>query len=178
MEDHFSISAVTENELHELRELAILTFQEAYAKDNSIESMEQYEAEKLSVQVLAQELAHPHSFFFFLKHNAKPIGYLKLNIKEAQTESLLPDAMEVERIYVQAGWQGKGLGSNLLQEAYHQAQQRGINTIWLGVWEKNPKALAFYRKHGFEEFGRHDFVLGTEAQTDIMMKGELSVLGA
>jgi diamine N-acetyltransferase len=60
-----------------------------------------------------------------------------------------------------------------MQSCLDYIQQQGCDTVWLGVWEHNPRAIAFYEKWGFEKFGAHDFLLGTDLQTDILMKKKL-----
>jgi ribosomal protein S18 acetylase RimI-like enzyme len=45
--------------------------------------------------------------------------------------------------------------------------------MWLGVWDQNVKAIEFYRRQGLSEFSKHDFLLGNDQQTDILMKLKL-----
>jgi ribosomal protein S18 acetylase RimI-like enzyme len=102
------------------------------------------------------------------------IGYLKLNVGASQTEVKDNDAIEIERIYVLKSFQGKRVGQLLFDKAIQIAKEQNAEFVWLGVWEENKKAIQFYTKNGFVEFDQHVFVLGDEAQTDIMMKLELS----
>lgn len=81
--------------------------------------------------------------------------------------------MEIERIYVAKEFQGKGLGRRLMTYAISAAMQRKKAYVWLGVWEKNEKALAFYRKNGFYQIGTHTFVMGDDPQTDYIMRKDL-----
>lgn len=101
------------------------------------------------------------------------IGYLKLNTGVSQTELKDNDALEIERIYVLKDFHGKKVGQLLFDKAITKAKERHVAYVWLGVWEENKRALQFYTKNGFVEFDQHVFVLGDEAQTDIMMKLEL-----
>ena len=98
------------------------------------------------------------------------LGYLKLNMGESQTELKDNDALEIERIYVLKDFHGKKVGQLLFDKAITIAKELQLAYVWLGVWEENKKALQFYTKNGFVEFDQHVFVLGDEAQTDIMMK--------
>jgi ribosomal protein S18 acetylase RimI-like enzyme len=65
---------------------------------------------------------------------------------------------------------GKGVGRELMAAAIREAGQRGCDSVWLGVWEKNPRAIAFYKKWGFQEVGSHVFQLGDDLQTDFIME--------
>jgi ribosomal protein S18 acetylase RimI-like enzyme len=103
----------------------------------------------------------------------KVIGYLKLNKGGSQTEVKDNDALEIERIYVLKEFQGKKVGQFLFDKAIKIAKEHHIAYVWLGVWEENKRALQFYTQNGFVEFDQHVFVLGDEAQTDIMMKLQL-----
>ena len=101
------------------------------------------------------------------------MGYIKLNEAPAQTDIRDADSLELERIYVSENAQGVGLGSYMMERALETAQRKGKKYIWLGVWEKNTKAVSFYRKHGFYEIGAHPFLLGDDVQTDILMWRDL-----
>ncbi|MNE41268.1 Protease synthase and sporulation negative regulatory protein PAI 1 [compost metagenome] len=81
--------------------------------------------------------------------------------------------MEIERIYVLRAFHGKKVGQILYEKALQIAEVLGLSFIWLGVWEKNLRAIQFYEKNGFVAFDKHIFKLGDDEQTDIMMKKEL-----
>jgi ribosomal protein S18 acetylase RimI-like enzyme len=98
------------------------------------------------------------------------VGYLKINIGDAQTEKKDLNAFEIERIYVDSAFLGKKIGQLLFQKAIDLAKQKKVAYVWLGVWEENHRALAFYNKNGFIPFDKHIFKLGNDEQTDIMMK--------
>jgi diamine N-acetyltransferase len=82
-------------------------------------------------------------------------------------------SIELERIYVVKHFQGAGLGNRLIQYGVEFSQSKRYETIWLGVWTKNEKAMGFYKKCGFEIFGEHKFTLGTDEQIDWLMKKDL-----
>jgi ribosomal protein S18 acetylase RimI-like enzyme len=102
------------------------------------------------------------------------IGYLKLNFGASQTDLKDNNALEIERIYVLREFHGRKIGQLLFDKAIEVAKVQHVAYVWLGVWKENKRALQFYTKNGFVEFDHHVFVLGDEAQTDIMMKLELS----
>ncbi|WP_373101170.1 MULTISPECIES: GNAT family N-acetyltransferase [Pasteurellaceae] len=161
-------------DLDKLQRIGKRTFEQAFGADNSVQQMNRYLRQRFSRTQLRRELHEPHSTFYFAETAGEPIGYLKLNFADAQTEPQDKSAVEIERIYVLNAWHGKGAGRALLQTALDIAQARRAPYIWLGVWEHNHHALAFYRKNGFIPFGTHVFQLGNDRQTDIMMKRNLA----
>lgn len=98
-----------------------------------------------------------------------PAGYLKINADDAQSEAMGPQFLEIERIYVAQGFQKHGIGKAMYQKALQYAHQLNKPKIWLGVWEFNDNARQFYRHIGFRQIGSHDFYMGDEKQTDLMM---------
>ena len=82
--------------------------------------------------------------------------------------------MELCRIYCETAWQGCGVGSKLMQATHDQARAQGAETLWLGVWERNPRAIAFYERWGFRDVGSHIFVVGSDPQTDRIMQVTLT----
>ena len=87
----------------------------------------------------------------------------------AQTESDYPEALEIQRIYVLQKYQGKRIGLAMMQQALAVAEELKKPQVWLGVWENNFKAQAFYQKSGFKKVGSHDFILGNDKQTDYIL---------
>ncbi len=166
----FKIRQVTMLDLAALQAIGRKTFSETFAGSNSAENMAAYLAEGFSEKKLTEELKSEGAQFFFALHESDIIGYLKINFGNAQTEPQDPNALEIERIYVLQKYHGKQVGALLYEHALAIAKARKAPYIWLGVWEKNPRAIRFYQKQGFEEFDQHIFQLGDEAQTDIMMK--------
>lgn len=156
-----------------LRDISIRTFTETFASLNSAENMAEYLDSNLSLAKLTDELNTPGSEFYFAVFDEEIIGYLKLNTGQAQTELKTSNGLEIERIYVLKQYHGKKAGLFLFEKAVHTARQKGADFIWLGVWEKNNRAISFYRKNGFVEFDKHIFKLGNDEQTDIMMKRAL-----
>ena len=132
--------------------------------------MDKYLAENFSIELLSNELCNPSSEFYLARIEKEVVGYLKLNFGQAQTEKDNHDGVEIERIYVLKQYHGKKVGQVLYSKAMEIAKMRNARYVWLGVWEKNPRAIRFYEKNGFIEYGKHVFVLGNDKQTDLMMK--------
>ena len=167
------ITKITENDILELQEIGRKTFSETFSENNTEESMNEYLESSFSTEKLTNELNNKNSEFYFAKINDEVIGYLKLNIGSSQTEIKDNNALEIERIYVSKDFHGKKVGQILYEKAIEIASQKKVDYVWLGVWEKNLRAINFYQKNGFTEFDKHIFRLGNEEQTDIMMKLDL-----
>ena len=161
------------SELEVLRNMAIQTYESTFRSLNTPANMKAYLEEAFNVQRLQGELNNPNSTFFFIFKDQALAGYMKLNEMEAQTDLQDPAALEIERIYVKAEFQGDGLGKRLIQEALTIAHEANRQFVWLGVWEKNQKAVAFYQKMGFQVVGTHEFIMGDDHQTDFIMRLDL-----
>jgi ribosomal protein S18 acetylase RimI-like enzyme len=157
----------------ELQLIGRQTFIETFADHNTACDMQMYLDNNLSTNQLTEELNDPNSEFYFALLNNKVIGYLKMNYGQSQTESIDESSLEIERIYVLKDFHGKNVGQVLFNKAINIAGQRNAKSVWLGVWENNPRAINFYKKNGFEEFDKHIFKLGNDEQTDIMMRLKL-----
>lgn len=161
------------SELTGLRDISIATFLATYGTQNTEQDIQAYCESNFSLESLRTQLINPESFFYVLELDGQLAGYIKLNVGASQTETTLPMALEIERIYVVTDFQGRKLGQSLLLYSIDLARSFGLKTVWLGVWNKNVKAIEFYEKNGFIKFAEHDFILGADRQIDAMMKFDL-----
>ena len=168
------IRKVSISDIEQLQEISRQTFFETFAESNTEENMRKYLDESLSIDKLTTELNDRNSEFYFFTQEDNVIGYLKLNSGDSQTEHTEGSALEIERIYVLRKFHGKNIGQKLYEKAIEVATEKQVDYVWLGVWEKNKRALSFYRKNGFVAFDKHIFKLGNDVQTDIMMKRQLN----
>jgi GNAT superfamily N-acetyltransferase len=158
-----------------LAKLGARTFAETFAEDNSTEDMAAYLASSFSEGQQAAELADPDSTIYIAETNGVATGYAMLH------SGLAPDCVtddkpiELVRLYVSREQLGHGVGAGLMQTCINEANLQGHHTMWLGVWENNHRAQAFYRKWKFRDVGTHIFQLGQDAQTDILMERSISV---
>ncbi len=173
MNHPISIYEITSTHVRKLRTIAIQTFEETFAATNSRENMDHYHEKAFNAQVLAEELQDPESWWYFIKFEGKLAGYLKVNVGQAQTELQEADGFEVERIYVLKEFYGSGAGAALMEFAIQFGREKGKKYLWLGVHEKNLRALRFYEKFGLEEFDDHVFMMGKQPQRDLLMRMEL-----
>lgn len=167
------ISRVTPADLKTLHYISRKTFLDAFAHLNDPADMGAYLSDHLTEESLSAEINNPNSEFYFAAIDDAPIAYFKLNTGNAQTELKETQGLEIERIYVLQGYQGKKIGELLINESIGIARKKNKTYVWLGVWEGNLKAISFYQNHGFEVFSQHQFTLGKDIQTDIMMKLQL-----
>lgn len=167
------IHKVAENQLLELQRISRQTFYEAFSAVNTEDDMAMYLEHSLSIEKLSAELSNENTEFYFAQLNEQIIGYLKFNVGEAQTDLQDEQALEIERIYLLIKYAGMGVGQLLMEKAYQVAQIKNVKYIWLGVWEHNTRAIQFYKRNGFSEFGSHMFKLGNDDQRDILMKRQL-----
>ena len=172
------ITRCTPDDLDDLVWIARKTFRETFAGQNTAKDMAAYLASAFSPEKLAAELRCPDSALFLARELGAPVGYLQLNRGRAPTEHSPENAAEIQRIYVLSGAKGRGVGSQLMRLAEKTAREWGCGMLWLGVWEHNLPAQRFYRSHGFERFSQHIFQLGSDAQTDFLLKKELPPLPA
>ncbi len=174
MTGQFNLVKITSNDIKALVSLSKETFYDSFSWANTAENMKSYMEESLSEESLLAELSLPASSFYFALADGKRVGYIKLNFGNAQKEALGSDAVELERIYVVKESQGMGIGQRLLDSVIEIARQHSCKKLWLGVWERNDGAIRFYERNGFEKFGTHPFMLGSDKQTDILMMRALA----
>lgn len=164
-----TIKKCTLEDLRKLQEISYETFNETFKHQNSPENMKAYLERAFNLKQLEKELSSRFSQFFFVYSNNEVAGYLKVNTNDAQSEEMGDETLEIERIYVKKKFQKLGLGQYLLNKAIEIAVEHNKKTIWLGVWERNENAIAFYKKMGFVQTGAHSFYMGDEEQLDFIM---------
>jgi len=153
-----------------LSELGARTFAETFAADNTPEDLAAYMATSFNVAQQSAELKDPASTFLIAELDGRAAGYAKLH--DGKPEQGVEGAKPVElvRLYVSREWLGRGIGEQLMRACLDEARQAGHETIWLGVWERNARAQAFYRKWNFRPVGEHEFQLGADLQRDILLE--------
>jgi len=172
--EHILVKKATIDDLVATQRIGRETFFETFADSNTKEDMDKYLEDSFNNSRMTAELSNPDSSFYIAWEDESPVGYLKLNTGTAQTEQQDQEALEIERIYVKSSHHGKKVGQLLYEKALEVAREKHNSYLWLGVWEKNPRAIRFYEKNGFIAFDTHMFTMGNDQQTDIMMKKELA----
>lgn len=150
------------------------TFTETFAQSNNPEDFQQYLDNSFNEKQIEKELNEAGSIYLLAYYDHELAGYARLREStEVQEKFASQKTIELQRIYSYQKFIGKGVGKALLNYCINKAREKGYNVLWLGVWEHNHHALQFYKHFGFEEFDSHVFMMGTDAQTDILMKLQL-----
>ena len=157
-----------------LTHLSISTFRDAFGQANTKEDMDKYLAEEMSREKLYAELNDKDNYFFMVSDHERVVGYAKMRVADIPEELAATNPIEVERIYVLQAYHNKKIGAVLMDHCITFAMHGGYDVLWLGVWEHNGGAIRFYERLGFELFGAHNFLLGNDMQTDVLMKKKLS----
>lgn len=172
-QDLVTVRTASHEDISLLAELSATTFRCTFEKDNTPEDMEAYLAENFTEEKLGQELSDPLATFLIAELSNKPLGYAKLLKSKPDPCITGPKPIELVRLYVLPESIGHGVGAQLMQKCVDTATSWGFETLWLGVWEHNPRAIRFYKKWSFEEVGSHPFQLGKDIQTDLILQKPL-----
>ncbi|WP_299766123.1 GNAT family N-acetyltransferase [uncultured Dokdonia sp.] len=161
-------------DINTLRTLATRTYTNAFAHKNKPGVLEKYVVYAFAKAHLEKQLLAPDSYWYFMQQNDTIIGYLKLNIGNAQTEFQDKNGLEIERIYIDSPYVNQGFGKKAIDFSISEALKLEKNYIWLGVWEENPDAIRFYKRCGFKITGTHHYDMIAEIQTDYIMQYDLT----
>lgn len=164
-----NLKKCTIEDLPVLQKISYETFNETFKHQNSPENMNSYLERAFNLKQLEKEILTISSQFFFAYFNNEIAGYLKINTNDAQSEKMGDESLEIERIYIKNKFQKHGIGKYLFNKAMDIAVKSNKQKIWLGVWDKNENAIAFYEKMGFFQTGAHSFYMGDEEQIDFIM---------
>jgi len=168
--DRLTIRTATSDDAAALAEFAARSFHDAFARENEQSDMAQYVARAFGEQIQRAEIADARRVVSLAEADGEIAGYAQLLAGSTPPGiTMMMPATELERFYVAPEWHGRGLAQQLMTRAVEIASQSGAATLWLAVWERNPRAIAFYRKSGFADVGSKIFVLGSDRQTDRVM---------
>lgn len=149
------------------------TFYDTFAEHNTPEDMNLFMEQQFSTSVLMKGVVEPSNLFFLAFREDEPAGYLKLKPGGHSDLSDAEKAIEICRFYARTNMIGKGIGKAMMMYAVRYAASIHCKTIWLGVWERNLRAINFYHSFGFQKFSEHDFILGKDVQRDWLMKKDV-----
>ena len=172
------IRPATVTDAERLSRFGAATFRETFADDNSPDDMARYLAEAFSPERQAAEITDPVGTVLLAERHEPHgdtglLGYVHLVSGKAPAAVHGPSPLELKRLYVARAFHGLGVAQSLMDAALDAARARGAMTLWLGVWERNSRALGFYYKYGFTRVGEHTFVLGDDRQTDWVLARSL-----
>ena len=152
-----------------LAELAERTFNETFAADNRPEDIELHAAQAYGESQQQREILDPEIATLMVEVEGQLAGFAQLRSGTPPECVAGDDPVELWRFYIAREWHGQGIAQTLMQRVESDASARGGRTLWLGVWERNERAKAFYNKNGFTRVGSHVYLVGTDAQTDFIL---------
>jgi ribosomal protein S18 acetylase RimI-like enzyme len=157
-----------------LSEIGASTFTETFEAANTPEDFAVYMAAAFGEDVQRSELESRDTTVFFAERAGDVVGYVMLRERTPPASLGLDDALEIARLYARKRALGSGVGAALMQRAIAEAAERGKDAVWLGVWDRNERAIRFYESWGFHQSGTQPFLLGTDLQTDLVMVRRLA----
>jgi GNAT superfamily N-acetyltransferase len=158
-----------------LAELAARTFTDAFARDNEPANLAAHIARAYGLPQQTAELADPDGVTLLGDVGGAAMAYAQVRRGPVPPCVSSPTPVELQRFYVEQGWHGRGIARPLMEAVFDTARALGGQTLWLGVWERNPRAIAFYGKCGFLDVGSQDFWLGADRQTDRVLVRSLAL---
>lgn len=168
----FSIRKATSDDAEPVGRLLAEVFAATYGPAIPADILEPYLAREFAPATLARDLARPGACHLLAEAAGAVAAVARLEPQPPPDGCHLPDSGELVKLYVGAGYQGRGVGAYLLAHALDQARELGWRAIWLAVWKRNPRAVAFYRRHGFGAIGRVSvFVDWVEFDDLVMSRG-------
>lgn len=163
-------------ELDDAPALAVLaeaTFRAAFAQDNTLANMELHCAANYGPRLQLAEIQDPARETWVAELDGRLIAYVQLRFGATSPIISGERPVEIQRFYVDASHHGAGLAHQLMSHVLTRVDAAGYAALWLGVWERNARALAFYRKWGFEVVGKHTFAVGDDPQCDLLMRRDV-----
>ena len=172
MFEGLSIRVAKELDIEAIAHLSIQTFRDTFATSDNIADTEAYLQSHFQVQQISAELADNKNTFLLAcpEDLSELIGYAKLRAGVTESCVAAENPIELERLYVDKTALGQGVGARLMQFCLDKASTQNYDTLWLGVWEHNQRAIEFYRKWGFVTVGSHIFTMGSDDQNDLIMQ--------
>ena len=159
-----------------LAAIAERTFRETFAADNSEENISLHCARSFGAEIQSEEISDPRCITLLAEIAGELVGFSQLRLAHAAVCIEGDRPAELHRIYVSGEWHGRGVANELMHAACAAAARARSDCIWLGVWERNLRAIAFYRKCGFSVVADHVFVLGRDRQRDLIMAAKVDSL--
>lgn len=156
-----------------LRAIGVKTFFDTWHPFSTPENLQFYLDTAYSVDSLHQELENPAITYFVAMHDDQMVGFTKLSRNQELGDWITDRCLEVCRIYVLQEYHDQKVGKLLMEASIKLAEDENMESVVLGVWENNHRALAFYKKWGFEVIGSHPFVMGNQVDTDLVMRKKL-----
>ncbi|MEA2338219.1 MAG: diamine N-acetyltransferase [Thermoanaerobaculia bacterium] len=152
-----------------LAAISLKTFVDTFAPHNRAEDLDAYTSTAFGEEKQRREIETPNVVTLIGEEDGDAIAYAQIR----KTPGAPHGDVELARFYVDQAHHGRGIAQALMNAVEQQARNLGAGRFWLGVWEHNLRAIAFYRKFGFVQCGAQPFLMGSDLQTDWVMKRTL-----
>jgi ribosomal protein S18 acetylase RimI-like enzyme len=160
----------TETDAVLLSELGARLFEQSFGAQNTVDDMRLYVADAFRLERVRANLSDPHQRTWIAEDGTNgAVGYAVLKQSSASSFLRAQQSAEIVRLYADQRWHGRGVGAALMDACLQEARAWKSDWVWLGVWETNARAIAFYEKHGFRSVGSQTFLLGNDLQNDLVM---------
>jgi len=163
------IRKANRSDARQLSQFAEMTFRDTFGAMNTGEDMDLHCRASYSEAIQAGEISSPDMVTLLSEEGERLVGFAQLRWDGAPDCVLAKSPGEIQRLYVADDWHGKGIAQDLMNACIAEMKAQGSDVAWLGVWERNLRAISFYRKFEFVEVGDHAFPLGGDPQRDIVM---------
>ncbi len=164
-----NIRPAASNDAEVLAELARRTFHDTFAATNDAADMALYLSRAYGIDQQTREITDRDIVTLLVEEGGEAVAYAQLRSGHVPACVAGEKPIELWRFYVSREWHGRGIAQRLMERVISEARARGAKTLWLGVWERNDRARAFYVKSGYADVGEHIFLFGTDPQTDRIM---------
>jgi len=164
------IRRASDDDAGALARLAEETFRATFAASNPAENMQRHCASSYGESVQLAEIRDPNFETWLAEDGGRLLAYAQLRLGQVPAAVVARRPVEILRFYVHSDVHGRGVAQALMAHSLGRAAQLGADVVWLGVWEHNPRAIAFYRKWGFEVVGEQIFMMGDDPQRDLLMR--------
>jgi ribosomal protein S18 acetylase RimI-like enzyme len=161
------------NDARDLSRLAARTFRAAYEAELAGPELDRYIADHYSPGQQAAELADERLTYLVVERFGAMIGFALLRTDEHHSAITGARPVMLSQIYLDQAHIGGGIGSTLMRRCLAEAAERGHDTMWLGVWERNQRAIGFYERWGFRRVGTMDFDFAGQSQRDLVMQRDV-----
>jgi ribosomal protein S18 acetylase RimI-like enzyme len=173
MQAAIRIRRAEEDDALELSVLAERTFRTAFAESNTAANMQLHCATTYGQALQLAEIRESSRETWVAEADKRLLAYVQLRLGAVSPMISGERPVEIQRFYVDASHHGTGLAHQLIAHVLARAEAAGSSALWLGVWERNPRALAFYRKWGFDVVGEQTFKVGDDPQRDLVMRRDM-----
>ncbi|MEO0770073.1 MAG: GNAT family N-acetyltransferase [Cyanobacteria bacterium J06649_4] len=150
-------------------QLAERAFRETFTTEENLADMALYCKQTFGVEVQSRELRDPNNVLLLAEVEGRLAGFAQIRLCSPKDCVEATQPLELYRLYVLRPWHGRGVAQELMERVLAIAAESNADQLWLGVWEHNPRAIAFYKKYGFQFVGEHVFQFGNDPQRDLIM---------